>query len=109
MLKLFPAQNDFSQSDYEEELKELLDFGVDTVEKFKNLMTRHRTTLLKIDNEPLDEQHLKWYREDNSIEKLELKIEKGFWFAFPGLIRIGLELEFGEKYKQYADKRDGLI
>jgi hypothetical protein len=109
MLTLFPSQNDFSKSDYQEELKELLDFGVDTVAKFKNLMTRHRTKLLKIDSEPLDEQHLKWYREDNAVENLELKIEKGFWFAFPGLIRIGLELEFGEKYKLYADKRDGLL
>lgn len=105
---LFPSQNDFLKSDYEAELKELLDFGVDNVEKFKKLMTRHRTKLLEIDSEPLDEQHLKWYREENIIENLELKIEKGFWFAFPGLIRIGLELEFGEKYKLYADKRDGL-
>jgi hypothetical protein len=109
MLTLFPSQNDFSQSDYEEELKELLDFGVDTVEKFRNLMTRHRERLLEIDSEPLDDQNLKWYREDNTIENLELKIEKGFWFAFPGLIRIGLELEFGKKYEIYADKRDGLI
>lgn len=31
MLTLFPSQNDFSKSDYQEELKELLDFGVDTV------------------------------------------------------------------------------
>lgn len=108
MLMLFPSQNDFLKSDYEAELKELLDFGVDNVEKFKKLMTRHRTKLLEIDSEPLDEQHLKWYREENIIENLELKIEKGFWFAFPGLIRIGLELEFGEKYKLYADKRDGL-
>jgi len=57
MLTLFPSQNDFSKSDYQEELKELLDFGVDTVAKFKNLVTRHRTKLLKIDSEPLDEQH----------------------------------------------------
>jgi hypothetical protein len=109
MLTLFPSQNDFLLSDYEEELIELLDFGVDTVGKFLNLMTRHRTILLKIDNEPLDDQHLKWYREDDLIENLELKIEKGFWFSFQGLIRIGLELEFGKKYKLYANKRDGLI
>ncbi len=109
MLTLFPSQNDFSQSDYEEELNELFDFGVDTVEKFNNLMTRHRTMLLKIDGEPLDDQHLKWYREDKSIDNLELKIENGFWFSFQGLIRIGLELEFGEKYILYANKRDGLI
>jgi hypothetical protein len=97
MLTLFPPQNDFSQSGYEEEFKELLDFGIDTVEKFENLMTRHKSRLLEIDSEPLDDQHLKWYREDNTIENLDLKIEKGFWFAFQGLIRIGLELEFGKK------------
>lgn len=60
-------------------------------------MTQHWTKLLEIGNEPLNEQHLKWYRANNAIENLELKIEKIFWFAFPGLIRI--ELEFGEKYK----------
>ena len=108
MLTLFPSQNDFSQSDYKEELDELLDFGIDTEAKFNNLMTRHRTKLLEIDGEPLDEQHIKWYRDDKNIENFELKFEKGFWFAFPALIRIGLELEFGEKYKVYADKRDGL-
>jgi len=109
MLKLFPSQNDFSPSNYEEELKELLDFGIETVGKFKILMIKHKDRLLEIDSEPLDDQHIKWYREDNTIENLELKIEKGFWFAFPALIRIGLELEFGEKYKLYSDKRDGII
>ncbi len=108
MLKLFPSQNDFSQSNYEEELKELLNFGVDSVEKFEILMKGHCRKLLEIDSEPLDEQLLKWYEADNSIDNLALKIANGFWFAFPALIRIGLELEFGEKYKQYSDKRDGL-
>lgn len=109
MLTLFPSQNDFSQSDYEEELNELNEFGIDTLEAFNQLMTRHKKRLLEIDSEPLDEQHLKWYREDNSIEHLEQKIKNGYWFAFPGLIRIGLELEFGDAYQLYANKRDGCI
>lgn len=109
MRTLFPTQNDFASSDYKEELKELLDFGINTEQKFKGLMTRHRNQILAIDNEPLDDQHLKWYKEDKSIENFELKIEKGFWFAYPGLIRIGLELEFGEPYKVYSDKRDGIV
>jgi hypothetical protein len=29
MLTLFPSQNDFSQSDYAEELNELHEFGID--------------------------------------------------------------------------------
>ena len=106
--KSFPTQNDYSYCDYKEELEELRKFGIHTSEALELLISTHREQILKIDSEPLDTQHIKWYREDNSILNLEDKIQKGYWFALPGLLRVGLELEFGQKYRDFANNRDGI-
>jgi len=103
----FPKQNDFNECDYKEELNELVLFGIKTKEDLDSLIVKHKDDVLEIDSEPLDEQHKKWYR-DSGIEDLENKISNDFWFALPGLLRITLELEFGEKYQQFANKRDGI-
>jgi hypothetical protein len=35
-------------------------------------------------------------------------VEHGYWFAYPALLRIALELEFGETYQAYANARDDI-
>ncbi len=36
------------------------------------------------------------------------RLREGFWFSYPALLRIALELEYGKSYEEYADKRDGI-
>lgn len=104
----FPAQNDFNPCDYEEELMELNHFGIRTKDELTRLLEKHTETALKIDREPLDAEHIKWYKEDDTIKNVDHKIENEYWFALPGLLRLILELEFGEAYTVFADKRDGI-
>jgi len=103
-----PEQNDFSDSNYSEELEELLLFGIQTKVQLLDLVVKHREAVLEIDREPLNEQLIKWYKEDLGIHYVEERIKKEFWFSYSGLLRIILELEFGQNYIDYADKRDNL-
>lgn len=101
-----PKQNDFSDSDYYEELEELLLFEIKTKVQLLDLVVKHREAVLKIDREPLDENHVKWYKEDLGRDYVEERIKNEFWFSYSGLLRIILELEFGQKYIDYGNKRD---
>jgi len=106
--ELLPEKNDYYKTDYEEELKELYDFNIHSVRDFKNFIKKHIKRLLEIDAEPLDEKHIRWYSGEYGKEDVEEKIRNQYWFAYPGLLRIALELEFGEEYERYSDKRDGI-
>lgn len=103
-----PTQNDFSETDYNEELQELLDFGIDTKVKLLDLVVKHRETVLNIDAEDMDDYTIKLHIEEYGEEYVRTRIENKYWFAYPGLLRIILELEFGEDYEKYAYKRDNI-
>lgn len=103
-----PQQNDFASSDYTDELQELLDFGVTSKLKFLDLIVKHRKEVLSIDEAPLDDFHTHHYKSEYGEEYMDDRIKNKFWFAYPALIRITLELEFGEKYKSYANNRDNI-
>ncbi|TJZ51815.1 hypothetical protein FAZ15_19910 [Sphingobacterium olei] len=103
-----PRQNDFASCDYTEELQELLDFGVTSKLMFLDLIVRHRQEVLAIDEDPLDDFHVQYYKSEYGEEYIDERIKDKFWFAYPALIRITLELEFGEKYKSYSNKRDNI-
>ena len=101
-----PKQNDFGNPDYPELLQELVHFGINTKIALLDLVVKHREQVLEIDSDPLDEHHIKWYSDDYGKEYVEERVKNNFWFAYPGLLRIILELEFGDDYKKFAEKRD---
>lgn len=103
-----PEQNDFYENDYSEELQELLDFGIETKLSLLDLIVKQRETLLEIDAEELDDFHIKTYKEEFGEDYVNERIKNKFWFSYTALLRIALELEFGEKYIEYSDKRDGI-
>ena len=105
----FPIKNDFSQSGFDEELEELLYFGINTKDKFQELIRKHRKKVLEIDSEDLDEFHIKSYSAELGEDYVNDRIENKYWFAYQGLLRIALELEFGDVYRQYSENRDGLM
>lgn len=105
----FPAQNDFNSSGYHEELEELLDFNIDSTKKLIEIVRKHKSRVLKIDSEDLDEFHIKTYSKEFGEAYVKHRIKNKYWFAYQGLLRIILELEFGEEYQIYSDKRNGII
>lgn len=105
----FPQKNDFNKSGYHEELKELLHFGVNTKEKLEEIIRKHRSQVLEIDSKDLDEFHIKSYSVELGEDYVNDRIENKYWFAYQGLLRITLELEFGDVYRQYSENRDGLM
>ena len=55
LLQTLPEQNDCFETDYLEELQELLDFGIDNKISLIDLIVKHRENLLIIDAEELDD------------------------------------------------------
>ena len=103
-----PKQNDFFETDYSEELQELLDFGIDTKISLENLIIKHKGSRLEIDSDELDESEINSYKEEFGEEFVNERIKNKFWFSYAALLRLALELEFDEKYIEYSIKRDGL-
>jgi len=108
LCQTLPKRNDFSASDYLEELRELLEFGITTKLQLLDLIVKYRDQALTIDREPLDDFHIKYYKSEYGAEYVEEKTRNKYWFAYPALLRIILELEFGEKYIEFANNRDNI-
>ncbi len=101
-----PRQNDFAVSDYSEEREELYLFGIRTKTALMELIAKQKQALMAIDAEPLDDFHVRCYKKEYGDEQIQQKIDNKFWFAYPALLRIMLELEFGEEYTRFANVRD---
>ena len=95
MRGIFPARNDYGEGRFGELLPELARFGIVTVGSFRRLMTRHRRALLGMDRQRIaawEQRHLGRVYGATFVADA---IRRRYWFAFPALIRIAAELEFG--------------
>lgn len=103
----FPKKNDYfpSQTHYEEELSELRHFGVLCVKDLRGLLNKHRKQILVIDGSPMDQVHQKMYAEEMGAAQFNDFLRRQYWFAYPGLLRLALELEFGDAYKAFSHAR----
>lgn len=101
-----PRKNNFGPINYGELVEEARFFGVNTRAQFRRLMLRHRRKLIKIDGEPLDAIHERIYREDLGNETFVDLLRRNRWFSWEALTRIALELEFGDAYRIFSEKRD---
>lgn len=104
--RYLPARNDYFVCDYVKETRELADFGITTEGQLVDLLRRRSDELMEIDQSPMDEFHVKLYSEDLGEDVVRNRIQEGFWFAYPALLRIALELEFNDAYREYAGRRD---
>ena len=104
--QFFPAKNDYYECDYEEELKELNDFGIFTEDQLLDLLQKRADEVMEIDRSPMDESDIRMWSDDLGKEVVANRLREGFWFAYPALLRIALELEYGKSYEEYADRRD---
>ena len=106
--RFFPAQNDNFECGYLEELGELKDFGIATDEQLVSLLQKRADEVIEIDRSPMSDFDIRASIEDEGEEAVQKRLRAGFWFSFPALLRIALELEFGKAYEEYANKRDGV-
>ncbi len=106
--QIFSPKNDYFKTDYIEELNELLHFGVDTKVKLIDLLAKHQVAVIEIDEEELDEDHIIFYKQDYGEEYVNERVKNKFWFSLSGLLRIAMELEFGDSYREFSKKRDGV-
>ena len=106
--RFFPAKNDDFPCDYVEELGELNHFGITTEDQLVSLLEKRVDEVMEIDRSPMDEFDIRGYIQDKGEAFVTHRLREGFWFSYPGLLRITLELEFGEAYVEYADRRDGI-
>jgi hypothetical protein len=104
----FPKQNDDFPSPYEEELSELNRFGISTTTQLGELLSKWSAKIMEIDASPMSQQDIALAKVDLGDEFVTKRLESGYWFAYPALLRLALELEFGEEYRKYSDKRDGV-
>ena len=105
---IFPKVNDYGNPDYKEELNELRLFGIKTNKQLRLLLKKHRKQILAIDKSPMDSKLAAFYKQELGKEEFREHIRKNYWFAYPGLLRLALELEFGDEYEKFANERDGI-
>lgn len=109
MRNLFPKKNDCSSlTELEELVGELKKFSITTKRQVRLFLKKHRRQLLDIDKEPLDAYHQKFYRDDLGDEEYLDAIRRQYWFCYPGFVRNAMEIEFGDKYEQFSNERDGI-
>lgn len=97
MRKIFSKKNDYGEASFEELLPELARFGIRTRGQFAALMTHCRKRLRRIDSEPLDAWHERHYRSELGDQFVSDALRRQYWFAYPALVRIALELKFGDE------------
>lgn len=103
---LLPRRNGHFPVNYPELLDELRFFGILSAHQLRQLILRHRREAINIDSEPLDALNAKIYRKEFGEEKFIFLERRRMFFGLEGLVRVILELEFGDRYRAFAEKRD---
>jgi hypothetical protein len=106
--RTMPKRNDVGAINYPDLLAEARLFGVLTNGQFRKLMLKHRRALLEADREPLTPQMERMYRAEWGDADVSDRLRRRYWFSWEALTRFALEYEFGERYRTFADERDGL-
>jgi hypothetical protein len=105
MRQLFSKANDYGPFAGDELVAELSRFGVLSRKQTRLLLKKHRRALIKIDREPVDTVMERIYAKE-SDDFIRTWRRTRVWYAYPALVRLALELEFGEEYLQFANQRD---
>lgn len=103
---LLPRKNNYSAVNYEELLGELQWFGVRNLGQLRKLVLRNIREAISIDREPFDEVNAKIYRKELGDEQYLFLERRQIFFGWEGLMRVIMGLEFGDRYREFADKRD---
>ena len=103
MGSIFPRRNDYGDGSFKELVPELARFGITTLGKFRRLMLKRRKEILRIDRSRLSPAKEKQYAEWWGASFVADAVRRQYWFAYPGLVRVAAELEFGETAAVYVE------
>ena len=99
--RVLPRSNDFGSIDLGELQAELRTFGIDTPRKLRKLLLTHRREAIRIDRQPFDETNARIQRSELGTERYEYLRRRRIFFDWCGLVRVMLELQFGDRYRDY--------
>jgi len=102
---LLPRRNEFGTINYRELIEELQAFDVTNLRQLRRLILRHRREAIRIDREPFDELNAKIQRKELGEETFLNLNRRKIFFNLEGLVRIILELNFGDRYREFRDVR----
>ena len=105
LARVFPRRSNYVPVKYNELLEEALHFEVRTMAAYQRLMKRHRRRVIYIDQSPLDALNARIYRGELGDAEFATRIRLHRWFHWEGLARIAFELEFGDAYEKYVERR----
>ena len=104
-----PTRNGYMAPNTAELLCEARRFGFTSRRKFRQLLLRHRRQLIADDRGALAEApYINHIRDEFGAAYVAEMLRKQRCFTWEGLVRIAFELEFGEEYEAFANKRDAL-
>jgi hypothetical protein len=106
--RTLPRRNCVGQLNYPDLLAEARHFGIVKNGQFRRLMLRHRRAAISVDQEPLSPIDEKIYRRESGDAYVEERLRRQYWFSWEALVRFALEFEFGDKYAEFARRRDGV-
>ncbi|WP_440223815.1 hypothetical protein ACQQ2N_01045 [Dokdonella sp. MW10] len=95
MRRVFPKCNAYGTASFDELVPELARFGITTLGGFRALMTRHRRALLAADRERLRPVERRMFAEDYGEAFVRDTERRQYWFAYPALVRVAMEMAFG--------------
>jgi len=96
MSRMFPRRNDYGTGSFDELVSELDAVGVRALGPFRRLMLRHRRALLKVDRDRLAPWEQRHFSETFGASFVRDATRRQYWFAYPALVRIAMEMEYGE-------------
>jgi len=94
---MFPRKNDYGTGSFDELVPELGAVGIRTLGPFRRLMLRHRRALLRADRDRLASWEQRLFSEEFGTSFVKDATRRQYWFAFPALVRIAMEMEYGER------------
>jgi hypothetical protein len=106
LLRLLPRLNNHCPINYAELLQELRHLGIQNRWQLRKLILKNIREAIQIDREPLDEVNARMYRQELGDKEFLFLERRRIFFGWEGLMRVILELEFGDQYRQFAEKRD---
>jgi hypothetical protein len=107
--EILPERNNFYACSYTEEYEELLEFGIDSIDKLKEMLTKHLKAVMAKDcSIEVDETTFDYFCEELGKSVVEERLETGYWYSWPALLRLAIEEEFGEEYVEFCFRRDGV-
>lgn len=102
LLAIWPRRNRHGTPNLPELLSEARDFGIASYGTYRKVLMRHRSYIVRMDQEPLDQLSQRIYSQDHGREFVADRERRRYFFTLEGLTRCAFEAQFGDRYVEYC-------